>query len=90
MSKLLEILAGLVTGGATTAGGLTARVAAFAAAVAAIAGPAAWCWSNRIELAAAWHAELVSFTVGQVVIGSAAAGAFVYLVTVLAHRAPPP
>jgi hypothetical protein len=32
----------------------------------------------------------VSFTVGQFVVGSAVLGVFVYLVTLLAHRAPPP
>jgi hypothetical protein len=47
-------------------------------------------WAHRIDLAAAWNAELVAFTVGQVVTGSAVLGVFVYLVTFLAHRAPPP
>jgi hypothetical protein len=91
MLEIFKTIAGaLITGGASTAGGLTARVAAFAALVAAIAGPAAWLWAHRIDLAAAWNAELVAFTVGQVVTGSAVLGVFVYLVTFLAHRAPPP
>lgn len=84
MLELLKTLAGaVVTGGASTAGGLAARVAAFAALVAAIAGPSAWLYNHRAE-------ELVSFTVGQACTVAIVAGVFVYLVALLAHRAPPP
>lgn len=90
MMEILKLILGVATGGASTAGGLAARIAAFAAAVAAIAGPAAWCWSHRGELAQVWNAPIVTFTVAQFVISSIVLGVFVYLVTLLAHRAPPP
>ena len=84
MFDLLKTIAGaVVTGGASTVGGLAARVAAFTALLAAIAGPAAWLFAHRAD-------ELVSFTVGQVCAVAVVAGVFVYLVTLLAHRAPPP
>jgi len=87
---IVRALLGVATGGATEAVGLTARVAAFAAAVAAIAGPLAWVWSHKLELAQVWNAPMVTFTVGQAVVSGAVAGVFIYLVTLLAHRAPPP
>ena len=92
MFDLLGKLVGaVVTGGASTAGGLTARVAAFAAAIAAIAGPLAWVWAHKLDLAAVWNAPMFAApTVGQVVVAGVIGGAFIYLVTLLAHRAPPP
>ncbi len=87
---IVRAILGFATGGATEAVGATARIAALAAAIAAIAGPVAVVWSHRAELAQAWNATLVSFTLGQFVVGSIIGGAFFYLVVLLAHRAPPP
>jgi len=90
LATILRAVLGLATGGATEVAGGAARVAGFAALVAAIAGPAAWLWSHRGELAQAWHAPLVDFTVGQAIVTGAIIGVVLYLATLLAHRAPPP
>lgn len=83
MFDLMKGILGLVTGGASTAGGVIANVAAVTALLAALTPAAIGFFKHRDEV-------LVQITVGDAGFWCAIMGAFVFVIVKLAHRAPPP
>jgi hypothetical protein len=83
MLDLVKTLLGIVTGGATTTGGLVANVAAFGALAAAVTPLALGFFKHREEV-------LVTVTVGEAGFWGLIIGVFMFLVVKLAYRAPHP
>lgn len=80
----LKLIAGIFTGGAGSAiGGTVSVVAQLAALIAAVTPIGLWLANNK-------DAVFITLTYGQLAFWGSLAGAQLFLIVRLVHRAPPP
>lgn len=83
MGMIIKGLLGLFTGGASTAGGAVANVAAWVALIAALTPAALWLMGHK-------DVVFVSVTYGEAGFWGTIIGVLVFVMVKLAYRAPPP
>lgn len=80
---LLSKLLGLVTGGATTAGGAIANIGAWAAVIAALTPLALWFLGHKDD-------NLVTISYADAAFWGPLVAVLLFVIVKLAYRAPPP
>lgn len=81
MTDIIKGILGLLTGGATTAGGAVAELAALAAFVAAVTPGALWLVGHK-------DGVFITVTYGEMAFWGTLMGVLVMVMVKLAHRAP--